>query len=310
MLDKKNYLKELLEPLPSGRRLFEKDIIDAKLENRDAKRAQSIDLQGSDLFKECSEVLASHQKDTALCKQELLDRFMRSIKAVHLESNRSDLESIIERRLNDAVQKDQAKYDIPLSKEYNDNFKKNKREEIAKQVLAEDVHPDKEFDRAKEYEKELKNIELNHKESLKSLIDNAVDKLLEGDNSLNQKTEERSWFNFPGKICDSLTKMFRDAALLMGAEPNAKELFEKAANYSQQAKNNIEKTKNISKELASLKIEAPVNVIKVEAVGGSKRADVIKAYSQTKQLKNKDTPKLGGEIEMVDLSVSRSTRGR
>ena len=309
MSEKKDYLKELLEPLPSGRRLFEKDIIDEKLENRDAKRVESIDLQGSDLFKECSEILASHQKDAALCKQELLDRFMRSIKAVYLESNRSDLESIIEHRLNDAVQKDQAKYDMPLSKEYNDNFKKKKREEILKQVLAEDVHPDKEFDRSQEHKKELESLESKHSEPLKALIDNAVDKLLDGDNSLNQK-KERSWFNFPGKICDSLTKIFRDAALLMGAEPNAKELFEKAAKYSQQAKDNIEKTKNISKELALLKIEAPVDVVKVEAIGGSKKADIIKAYSQAKQPKKKDNPKIGGEIEMVDLSLSRSTRGR
>ena len=80
------------------------------------------------------------------------------------------------------------------------------------------------------------------------MVDQAVDKLgkeiEKSNNSLDKKTKDRYWFNIPDKICDYLASMFRNVSLIMGAEPTAKELFEKAAKYSENVKLNLEKSRN------------------------------------------------------------------
>lgn len=53
--------------------------------------------------------------------------------------------------------------------------------------------------------------------------------------------KKRSWYNVAGKIYDSLAVVFREVSLLLGAEKNAKELFESLAKTALNEKNLIDK---------------------------------------------------------------------
>jgi len=73
--------------------------------------------------------------------------------------------------------------------------------------------------------------------------------------SLDTKANEqnRYWFNIPGKICDSLSNMFRQTSLMLGAEPTAAELFEKAAKYAEKLKLDLEKERGKAINPAAIK---------------------------------------------------------
>ncbi len=102
-----------------------------------------------------------------------------------------------------------------------------------------------------------------YKTPLEKMLQTAVTKLAQEmdkpyKHSLEIKTEgkNRSGFDFPGKICDSLSHICHKASLILKTEFIAAELFKKSAKYGEKLKLNLEKQR-VRNSKSSLKNSFP-----------------------------------------------------
>lgn len=235
----------LSEPTKSFVQVLEQSRGVSKEESEALARITKIELKGKDLFQSCIEGF-ENIKDTEgkeAYKQHLKERFIKTIKDSVMATGRDEAFEFIPNKL-----KLEAKAEI-------------KGRETDTRWLVDDLDDIKE--KEDKQEKYIDKYEKSYSQDLERIIDKAVNKLEEevksGSNSVQAKIDKQSryWFNFPGKIYDGFSDMFHKAALVVGAtKPNAAEIFEEAAKYSQNLKvaleKDYEKRKNQRKGKGSL----------------------------------------------------------
>ena len=237
----KDFKKEQLfgEELENPEELLDKLKNNLKRKN---KIIEKIELSPKDFVKECAE-LVRNSKNMDEAKENLKEKLLRTIASSIYDTPltiKNNLAHNITLKIEEDAIKTQGKKEF--LKTTKDAISNSVKEEIERRdddiYINERVHSGK--------------IQLI-KNKIDPIIDKAFEKL-EKESNGNNKTgilaqKERSWYDFSGKIYDSLATAFRGISLIFGAEHDAKELFaklskaalneKKAVDKAQKSKNNI-----------------------------------------------------------------------